>query len=128
MSPRQRVAIRSAAFAITLWLVAQAAHTMILCGPHRAWTRVRAGGSPMVLDRSERIARPGDAIFACETVHRTGPIVWHIDLDCYCAPASMSAEAVGEAFAGSCTVDKLTPTPSDDAGACRYGRCSRHLN
>jgi hypothetical protein len=120
-------AVRAAAIAVLIWLAAQAGHTMFLCAPHHAWARVHGGQSIVVLDRSERIARPGDAIFVCETVHRTGPIVWHMDLECDCAPATMTAEAAGQAFAGSCVVDKLTPQPWDDWGACRYGRCSRHL-
>jgi hypothetical protein len=127
MSPLSVTAARAAAIAVMLWLMAQAGHTMFLCAPHRAWTRVHSGRSEVVVERSERIARADDAIFVCETVHRTGPIVWHLDLECYCAPAIMSPERLGDAIGGSCTVDKLRPRPDDDSGACRYGRCGRHF-
>jgi hypothetical protein len=116
-----------AAIALTLWLGAQAAYTAFMCPPHLAWTRAHSGQSGVVLERSERVARPGDAIFLCEAPHRSGPVLWHMDLNCYCAPASLSAADVGQKLGGTCSVDKPHPLRSDAAGACRYARCGAHL-
>jgi hypothetical protein len=127
LTPLATGAVRAAAVAVTLWIVAQAGHTMFLCPGHQAWTRAQSDRSAVVLERSVRVARPGDAIFTCETTHRTGPIIWHQDLGCYCAPAALSAEDVGQLIAGSCAVDKPNPQPTDDWGACRNGRCSGHV-
>ena len=118
---------RAAVFAIAMWVAAQAAHTAFLCPGHAAWTRARADPSAAVLERGERIARPDDAIFVCETTHRTGPVVWHMDTECDCAPAVMTAATVAMITGGTCRVDKEQPLPSDDWGSCRHGRCNRHL-
>jgi hypothetical protein len=128
MTPLASGSVRAAVFAVMLWLIAQAGHTMWLCAAHNAWVRVHADPSTVVLAQGVSIARPGDAIFVCETPHRSGPITWHLDLDCYCAPEASSADQVGQTLGGTCTVDKLHPTSADDAGACRYGRCSKHLD
>ena len=127
MSPLAAAALRAAAVTVLIWLAAQAGHTVLLCAGHQAWARVHSGRSTMVLEQSERIAGSTDAIFVCETVHRTGPIVWHMDLECDCAPATVSAAQVGRVLAASCVVDKPRPQPWDDWGACRYGRCSSQL-
>jgi hypothetical protein len=128
MTPLASTAVRAAAVAIVLWLLAQLAATVLLCQPHHAWQRVQADPAASVLTQGERIARAGDAIFVCETPHHTGPLVWHLDLECYCAPAAITATQLATAVGGSCTVDKIAPSRSDDWGACRYSRCSRSVD
>jgi hypothetical protein len=113
--------------AIVLWATLQVVSVVWLCGPHHAWLRWQDGDRDVVLDSGERVARPNDAIFLCEHPHKTAAFAWHTDLDCECAPRSLSAEQVGQSLAGSCVVDKPTPTPDDNWGSCQYSRCSDHL-
>ena len=87
------------------------------------WTKML-----VVLDSGEGVARPGDAIFVCETAHRIGPILWHEDLGCYCAPATISPSTLSKTVNGSCAVDKPFPLRDDQWGACRFARCSHHEN
>ena len=105
-------------------LIAQACAIETLCPQHRAWERVHEGRSDLVLDDGDRVARPTDAIFTCETPHVTGPIVWHTDLGCYCAPATATAETVAVLVGGRCVLDKAHPTPADSTGACRHAHCA----
>lgn len=128
MTPLATTAVRAAALTLILWLVAQAGANALLCPPHLAWLRVQAEPSAIVLEQGERVARPGDAIFVCERTHRSGVIAWHKDLDCYCAPAAMTAADLGRRMNGSCVIDKIAPLRSDDWGACRYARCSRGVD
>ena len=120
--------IAIAALTLSAWGLGQITYIVAICPAHRAWVRARTGGSPVVLDSGEGVARPGDAIFVCETPHHIGPILWHEDLGCYCAPATISPVNLSKTVNGSCTVDKLLPTRDDQWGACRYARCSHHEN
>jgi hypothetical protein len=113
--------------ALAVWGLARLTYALLLCPQHHAWVRAQAGGSSAIVDRGERIARPGDAILVCETWHRIGPIAVHRDLDCYCAPQTLTADTAGALVAGSCFVDKPNPTFSDDWGLCRYGRCNEQV-
>jgi hypothetical protein len=125
-----RSVIRSiaiAALTLSAWGLGQITYIVAICPAHRAWVRAQTGGSPVVLDSGEGVARPGDAIFVCETPHHIGPILWHEDLGCYCAPA-IDPVNLSKTVNGSCTVDKLTPARDDQWGACRYARCSHHEN
>src|SRR5947207_15685263 len=110
-----------------MWGLLQLVFIVSFCPPHNAWERIRRGESDIVVDPGERIARPGEAIFSCERPHATGPIVWHFDLDCYCAPASVSPQDVATRIGGTCVADKLHPTSADNWGACRYSRCNHDL-
>jgi hypothetical protein len=120
--------IAIAALTLSAWGLGQITYIVAVCPAHRAWVRAQTSGSPVVLDSGESVARPGDAIFVCETPHRFGPIFWHEDLDCYCAPATISPANLSKTVNGSCTVDKLLPARDDQWGACRYARCSHHEN
>jgi hypothetical protein len=106
----------------------QLAYATYFCPPHRALESTRSGQTGFIVDRGERVARIGDAIFTCETEHRAGPLVLHHDLDCYCAPATMSALQVSTAVDGSCTVDHLAPIRTDASGSCRFARCNHYVN
>jgi hypothetical protein len=117
----------AALVAIALWTGLQVVAVVWLCRPHHVWQRRQAGDMGVVLDGGERIARPGDAIFVCEAPHRSGPIVWHLDVDCFCAPEGLTADQVGQQLGGSCALDKIRPTPADATGACRFARCTHHL-
>jgi|KBSMisStandDraft_5_1062788.scaffolds.fasta_scaffold137989_2 hypothetical protein len=118
----------AALVALALRGLVQVAYSTYFCPPRRALEAARSGATDAVLERGERVARIGDAIFTCETEHRAGPIVLHHDLDCYCAPAIMSAEEVGNVLNGSCTIDHLAPLLTDPAGSCRFARCSHYVN
>jgi hypothetical protein len=117
-----------AALTLSAWGLGQITYIVAVCPAHRAWVRAQTGESPVVLDSGEGVARPGDAIFVCETPHHIGPILWHEDLGCYCAPVTISPATLSKTVNGSCTVDKLLPTRNDQWGACRYARCSHHEN
>jgi hypothetical protein len=120
--------IAIAALTLSTWGLGQIAYIVAICPAHRAWVRAQTERSPVVLDSGEGVARPGDAIFVCETPHRSGPILWHEDLGCYCAPATISPADLSKTVNGSCTVDKPLPARDDQWGACRYARCSHHEN
>jgi hypothetical protein len=117
-----------AALTLSVWGLGQITYIIAICPAHRAWLRAQASESTIVLDKGEGVARAGDAIFVCETPHRLGPIFWHEDLGCYCAPATISPANLSKTVNGSCTVDKPFPARDDQWGACRYARCSHHEN
>lgn len=126
-----REILRSVAVAASTLLLIGTGHLLwdlTLCSQHRRWVRVYAQHEPIVRDTGFAFARPGDAIYACTTPHALGPITWHQDLDCYCAPNTMSAEEVGRLLGGVCSVDQLTPSRTTNTGACRQAHCSRHLD
>jgi hypothetical protein len=127
----KRAVAHSIAVAVSTLLVIGAAHLLYdvaLCSRHRAWERVHGQRSPVVRDSGYAFARPGDAIYACVTPHRLGPITWHQDLDCYCAPAAVGAEGLSRSLGGQCSVDQPAPARTDASGACRRGHCSEHLD
>ena len=107
----------SVAVAAGALLIIGAAHVLYdstFCSRHARWVRVHDYHDPVIRDTGYAFARPGDAIYACTTPHALGPIVvWHQDLDCYCAPATMGADAVGRLLGGQCIVDKPAPSRSD---------------
>lgn len=113
---------------LSVWGLGQIAYIVAICPAHRAWLRAQDHTSAVVLDSGEGVARPGDAIFVCETPHYIGPVLWHEDLGCYCAPATISPAILSKTVNGSCTVDKPFPARDDQWGACRYARCSHHEN
>jgi hypothetical protein len=119
--------IRIGVLTLVVWGLARLTYALLLCPPHQAWVRARTGESTAIAERGERVAPPGDAILVCETWHRIGPVNLHRDLDCYCAPQTLTADAAGAQVAGSCFVDKANPTVSDDWGPCRYGRCNAQI-
>ena len=117
-----------AALTLVAWGLGQIIYIVAICPAHRAWVRVERGESTVVLDSGEGVARPGDAIFVCETPHHVGPILWHEDLGCFCAPATISPATLAQSVNGSCMIDKLRPARTDQSGACRFARCSHHEN
>ena len=100
-------ALAGAAIVLAAWSLAQAAHVAWLCEPHRVWQAVRAGEATVVVARSERQRRAGDALLVCEVPHRIGPLVVHQDLDCYCAPRDISAAEVATRVGGTCVADAV---------------------
>ena len=119
--------VRIGVLTLVVWGLARLTYALLLCPPHQAWVRIRAGESTAIVERGERVAAPGDTILVCETWHRIGPFNLHRDLDCYCAPQTLTAGAAGAQVAGSCFVDKANPTFSDNWGLCRYGRCNAQI-
>jgi hypothetical protein len=117
-----------ASAALLLWAAAQATHAVLFCQPHHAWIAARAGRPEPVLERGERTARLGDSVLVCETTHRTGPIAWHQDLDCFCAPADMTPSVVAARVGGACTLDHFAPSRTDASGACRFARCNHYVD
>ena len=113
---------------IGVWALAQVVYVAGFCQPHHAWQRVRSGASEVVVDRGEGVARPGDAIFVCETPHAIGPFEWHRDLDCYCAPADTPVARLSDDLRGTCMISQPFPSRADDFGACRHARCSHHVD
>jgi hypothetical protein len=111
------------AFTLMIGVAAQLVYTAGFCPHHRAWERIQEHQSVIVRDVGYRYALPDESIYACTTPHRTGPIVWHEDVECYCAPASTDAAALGRLLAGDCLVDHLHATRNDDSGACRHAHC-----
>jgi len=128
MTPGIARSIAVAALTLSVWGLGQITYIVAICPAHRAWVRAQSDQSTVVLDRGEGVARPGDAIFVCETPHHIGPLLWHEDLGCFCAPRTTSLETLAKAVNGSCAVDKPFPARDDQWGACRYARCSRHEN
>lgn len=126
-----RAVLRSVAVAASTLLLIAAGHLvydLTLCSQHRRWGRVYERHEPIIRDTGYAFARPGDAIYACATPHALGPITWHQDLDCYCAPETMGAAAVSRRLGGQCTVDQLTPSRTTNTGGCRQAHCFRHLD
>jgi hypothetical protein len=120
--------VRGGAAAMLLWSAAEVAHIAWFCEPHDAWLAAQTPGPHVVLARGERVAGAGDALLVCATTHRTGPIVWHQDLDCFCAPADLTVAEVERAVDGTCRVDHATPSLGDDTGSCRFARCTHHVD
>jgi len=107
---------------------AELVHFRAFCGKHLAWLRRQHDPAAVVVDDGFAVARAGDAIFTCETDHCFGIGGCHVDLGCYCAAASLSADAVAQLLdARSCVVDHLAPAPTDATGACRYAHCDDHI-
>jgi len=116
-------AVGTGILTIVVWVLA----TFLLCSRHQKWVRAQADGASAIVERGERVAPPGDAILVCETWHHVGPFAVHRDLDCYCAPRTLTADAAGSEVSGSCYVDKPDPSFADDWGRCRYGRCQAQV-
>lgn len=114
--------VRIGLVTLALWAAAHIGYATLLCPRHRNWTAAQANPSGVAAERGERIARPGESIFVCERRHRTG-IATHMDLDCYCAPASMSADDISRRLDAVCRIDKADPLLTDDWGSCRFRRC-----
>ena len=117
-----------AVITLAIWGLGQITYIVAICPPHRAWVRAQADAATVVLDSGEGVARPGDAIFVCETPHHVGPLLWHEDLGCFCAPAAVSPAQLSQAVNGSCVVDKPFPARDDAWGSCRHARCNHHEN
>jgi hypothetical protein len=128
----RRAIVRSMAMAAATLLTVGAGHVVYdaaLCERHQRWLRVTERHDPVIRDDGYAFARTGDAIYACSSPDRFGPaFVWHEDLDCYCAPAEMGAEAVGQRLGGECVVDHLAPTRADETGGCRHAHCGKHID
>jgi len=98
-------------------------YVAVLCQPHRVWQRVHDGRTSVVLDSGYRYAKGTESIFVCTVPHAIGSIVVHEDLSCYCAPAGVSAEALGRSLDGACAVDRVHAQRADETGACRHAHC-----
>jgi hypothetical protein len=127
MSSAMKRALLAAFIALAVRGAFQLAYSTYFCPTRRVLESVASGKTDVVAERGERVARIGDAIFTCETEHRAGPIVLHHDLDCFCAPAIMSAAEVAERVHGSCEVDHLSPLRSDSTGSCHFARCNHYV-
>jgi hypothetical protein len=127
-----RAILRSIAAAAATLVVLGAGyvvHDAAFCERHARWVRVNERHDPVIRDDGYEFARPGDAIYACESPDRLdGILTWHQDLDCYCAPAAAGADAVRRLLGGRCTVDQLAPSRADESGACRHAHCGRHMD
>jgi hypothetical protein len=122
----RRAILRSmtvAGLTLVVGMGAQLLYTVTWCSGQRAWERVHDHRSQIVLDSGYRFARPDESIYVCATPHQLGPIVYHQDLDCYCAPASLGPGALGRALSGDCVVDHAQATRADETGACRHAHC-----
>jgi uncharacterized Zn-binding protein involved in type VI secretion len=102
-------------------------HFRAYCEQHLAWKRVRTNPSAVVRDDGFAVARAGDAIYLCATVHCFGPLGCHDDLSCDCAPATLGSAAVGRIVGGTCAVEKAEPLRTDAFGACRHAQCDQHI-
>jgi hypothetical protein len=122
-----RGALSAAVLALALWCTGQLTYSLFFCRPHHAFEAAVDGHPTVVLDRGERIARTGDALFTCTTTHLIGPMVLHQDLDCYCAPRHMPPLQVAQILGGTCELDHLSPTRSDESGSCRFARCNAYV-
>jgi hypothetical protein len=124
--------VRSIAAAAAVLLIVGAGHVVYhaeFCPQYRRWVRVSERHDPVIRDDGYAFARTGDAVYACSSPDRLGPVItFHEDLDCYCAPAVMGADAVGRLLGGQCVVDHVAPTRADETGACRHAHCARHLD
>jgi hypothetical protein len=128
----RRAIVRSIGTAAATLLIIGAGHVVYLvgfCHQHRRWVRVNEQHEAVIRDDGYAFARTGDAVYACTSPDRLGPLITlHQDLDCYCAPEEMGADAVGRLLGGQCVVDHLAPTREDETGACRHAHCGRHLD
>jgi hypothetical protein len=117
-------AVGAGLFALITWVSLHLASSVWLCPPHRVWTAVRSGRSAIVVERGERRQRDGDAVWVCESPHRIGPFQLHLDLDCYCAPAAMTAASIESAVDGRCSIDD----PLATTRRCSEARCNHYLD
>jgi hypothetical protein len=127
MTSAMRGALSAGMLALAVWCAGQLSYSLFFCRPHRAFEATASGHPSVVLDRGERVARSGDAIFTCTTTHRIGPMVLHEDLDCYCAPQSMPPLQLAQTLGGSCEIDHLFPSRTDESGSCRFARCNAYV-
>ncbi len=99
------------------------------CERHDAWRRQQSGESLVIRSESMSVARPGDAIYSCTSLHCfDGTANCHVDLGCYCAPAELGADQVARFLTnGKCTVDQPFPSPGDSSGACQHASCDGHI-
>jgi hypothetical protein len=127
----KRAVLRSALVALatvaTLGTV-EYVHFRAYCEHHLAWERVQANPSAVVRDDGFAVARAGDRIYTCATVHCFGPLGCHDDVSCYCAPATLESAALSRIVGGVCAVDKVEPLRTDAFGACRHARCDQHID
>jgi hypothetical protein len=101
-------------------LTAQAVYVTWFCSRHGAWIRAHSGRDVIMLNHQYGVPRATDAVFACETIHRMGPISFHHDLVYYCAPAAIDLNAVASQIGGTCVVEQ------NRAGVSRY--CDEHAD
>ena len=126
-----RGVLRSIAIALAVVAIGGVAKAIAISAfcPWRAeWTRRYTKPDAAVLDSGTTVARPGDALFLCDTPHVTGPIVWHTDTHCLCAPAELTPAAIALRVGGSCVVDNPHPSIADTIGRCQRARCDEHID
>jgi hypothetical protein len=121
-TPMQR-AVGAGVVAVALWGGAQLAYAAWLCPPHRRWSAATGGTRTVVVERGERRARDGDAVWVCETPHDVGPIRLHFDLDCHCAPQTVSVDEIQTRVHGTCTLDG----PLAGVSRCADARCNHYV-
>jgi hypothetical protein len=128
MSPGIRGSIAVAIAALCVRGLFEAASVLVFCREHQAWVTAHGGHPTPVLQREYRVARQGDGVFACDRPHMAGPIVLHIDLRCYCAPATVSPSVISMYIGGPCTLDQAKPGDERTVLQCRERRCEEYLD
>ena len=124
MSRAVRRTAGAAAVALALWGGVQIVYNTVLCPPHRVWETYNDGEAVVIVDRGERQLRVQDALFVCEIPHRAGPLVLHQDLNCYCAPASMTVEQVAARVGGTCDEERQFAS----GRSCGGRFCNRYVS
>jgi hypothetical protein len=121
--------LAAAALVIVVLFAARAVDFVAFCEKHHVWTRREAGRPGPILSESRVIARPGEAIFACTSQHCFAATpACHVDLGCYCAPATLAADSVARFLDhGNCTLDQPFPSKNDISGACQHAACDDHF-
>jgi hypothetical protein len=108
--------------ALALWGVTQIGYAVWLCPFDQARRNAQHGTTTVIVENGERVRRTHDVLFVCETTHYLGPMALHYDLDCYCAPETMSVTDVAQSVDGSCVADS-----TGSAARCAHGHCNRYL-
>lgn len=109
-----RIALVTAVFA----LAAKGVYLSFFCSRHQAWVRAHSGRDVIILNHQYGVPRATDAVFACETIHRVGPLSLHPDLLYYCAPSTTDLNVVASETRGTCMLEHNRP------GVSRY--CDEH--
>lgn len=134
-------AYAAAALAVALRLGFVLGGFVFDCAEHRAAVSARAGAP--IATRGYAQARPGDALYRCESRHCPAlpapggrsylTALCHDDLGCYCARGGTEEHEVARRLVGDapgparCELAARAPR-ADDAGPCPAARCLKHLD
>ena len=109
---------------VAVALVGEGVYVVRFCSRHQAWLQARSGRNVVILNHQYGVPRAGDAVFACETTHRIGSVVLHVDLRYFCAPATTDVSTVASSIDGTCTVVSL----DQSAEPHNQQSCDDHLD